>query len=119
MIRALALDVDGTLLTSDAGVSAKTVQALSQFLAAEPGRLLVIASARPPSAVKPIVAALGQGTIAYAVCGEGNMLLEIDDAEWKPIWRYWSEWTEMKGVMAAMEKELSRHGGGVWAVGPL
>ena len=115
-ICALALDVDGTLLNSQGNVSPKTAQALARFLAVDDGRLLVIASARPPASVKSIVAGtLGPAAVAYAVCGEGNTLVDVN-RDWSPMWRFWSQWAEMQTVMHAMDEKLSEYGGGVWAV---
>ncbi|CAN5451095.1 Cof-type HAD-IIB family hydrolase [soil metagenome] len=60
-IKLVAIDLDGTLLTSAKQVSERTVRALRCL--PDSGVKVVIASARPPRSVKPIYRALGLDTL--------------------------------------------------------
>ncbi len=55
-IRLVAIDIDGTLLRSDKGISHHTARTLAAALAA--GVRLILATARPPRSVRPIAQAL-------------------------------------------------------------
>ncbi|WP_432797614.1 Cof-type HAD-IIB family hydrolase [Poriferisphaera sp. WC338] len=60
-IRMIAMDLDGTLLRDDKTLSAENIAAVKR--AVDAGVVVVIASARPPRAVKAIYEALGLDTI--------------------------------------------------------
>jgi Cof subfamily protein (haloacid dehalogenase superfamily) len=64
-VRLLALDVDGTVLTSDHKVAAPTRKVLQ--IAVEHGIVVVLASSRSPAGLRPVLAQLGIDTpmIAY------------------------------------------------------
>lgn len=91
MIRLVALDVDGTLLTSDHRVTARTVVELARVRAR--GVEVVLSTSRPPRALLPILAELGlvqpavfiasQGALtgSYAASGE----LSVLDREPMPV----------------------------------
>ncbi|MBA3280876.1 MAG: HAD family hydrolase [Acidimicrobiia bacterium] len=65
--RAIATDLDGTLLRSDGSVSARTYEAV--HAAEDAGLLVVIATGRPPRWIPPIVEALGDRGLV--VCANG------------------------------------------------
>lgn len=65
--RAIATDLDGTLLRSDQSVSARTRDAV--HAAEDAGLLFVIATGRPPRWISPVVEALGERGLV--VCANG------------------------------------------------
>src|ERR1700694_5224707 len=69
----LALDVDGTLLTSDATLSPRTRAALNQAAAA--GWHIVLVTGRPLPIVLPVVHDVGLGE--YVVAANGATIAEI------------------------------------------
>ncbi|MCB0978511.1 MAG: HAD family hydrolase [Acidimicrobiales bacterium] len=67
MFRAIATDLDGTLLRSDSSVSDRTRNAV--HAAEDSGLLFVVATGRPPRWIAPIVEALGDRGLV--VCANG------------------------------------------------
>lgn len=65
--RAIATDLDGTLLRSDQSVSPRTREAIAQ--AEDMGLLIVIATGRPPRWIAPVVEQLGERGLV--VCANG------------------------------------------------
>ena len=74
MLRAVAVDLDGTLLRSDQTVSGRTAAALAAVVRA--GLRVVIVTARPPRTVDILAAAAG--LTGSAVCSNGAILYDID-----------------------------------------
>jgi Cof subfamily protein (haloacid dehalogenase superfamily) len=72
IVRAIATDLDGTLLRSDGTVSTRSVEALAAAEAA--GILLVIATARPPRSVRRLIEQLGE--LGVAVCANGALVYD-------------------------------------------
>ena len=68
----IASDVDGTLLTPDERVSARTRQAVRAAVAA--GAQFVLATGRPPRWIPPVVDALGFAPMA--VCANGAVIYD-------------------------------------------
>lgn len=68
----IASDVDGTLLTPDERVSARTRQAVRAAVAA--GAQFVLATGRPPRWIPPVVEALGFAPMA--VCANGAVIYD-------------------------------------------
>ena len=66
-IRAIATDLDGTLLRTDKSVSDRTREAI--HAAEDAGLLVVIATGRPPRWIPPVVEALGERGLV--VCANG------------------------------------------------
>jgi Cof subfamily protein (haloacid dehalogenase superfamily) len=73
ILRLVASDLDGTLLRSDGGVSARTRTALTAARAA--GLEVVLASARPPNWLTDIAADLGTGDVA--ICCNGAVVHDL------------------------------------------
>lgn len=73
ILRLVASDLDGTLLRSDGGVSARTRTALAALRAA--GLELVLASARPPHWLAELAADLGAGDVA--ICCNGAVVHDL------------------------------------------
>lgn len=71
--RMIATDLDGTLLDSAGRISPRTREVVGRLRAA--GWLLVLATARPVRAVRPIVAELGHH--AVVVCGNGCLTYDF------------------------------------------
>lgn len=69
--RLIALDVDGTLLTSDHRLTEPTIRAVRSVRAA--GVRVVLVSSRPPGALLPILLALGLGDPAVFVGSQGAL----------------------------------------------
>jgi HAD superfamily hydrolase (TIGR01484 family) len=74
VLRAAAVDLDGTLLRSDKTVSRRTIKILEEVTAA--GVRVVIVTARPPRFVRDVAAEAGIG--GPAVCSNGAIVLELD-----------------------------------------
>ena len=72
-IRAVASDLDGTLLRRDMSVSAFTRSELHRVVAT--GRMLAFVTGRPPRWMPPIIAATGHDGIA--VCANGAVVLDV------------------------------------------
>lgn len=73
--RLIATDLDGTLLRSDMTVSERTRRAL--VAAADAGVRVVMATARPPRTIRPIVDQLGEGGYAgVVVCANGALVYD-------------------------------------------
>lgn len=72
-IRAVACDLDGTLLRSDGTLDPRTRAALGMLPAA--GILLVICTARPARWLRPLVEAIGHGGVA--VCANGAIVWDL------------------------------------------
>ena len=66
--RAIATDLDGTLLRRDSTVSARTRDAVDA--AEEAGLLFVIATGRPPRWIPPVIEQLGERGLV--VCANGG-----------------------------------------------
>ncbi len=79
--RAIATDLDGTLLRSDQTVSGRTRAAIAA--AEESGLLVVIATGRPPRWIAPIVEQLGERGLV--VCANGATV--YDPAEHRIVHR--------------------------------
>ncbi|SRR6266487_810235 len=75
-IRLLVLDVDGTLLTNDYRITAATRAAVQEVAAR--GVQVVLASARSPSGLRPIMAELGISGLAIAYTGALTCRLSPD-----------------------------------------
>jgi hypothetical protein len=75
-IRLLALDVDGTLLTSRREISPATRAAIQSVAAS--GIHVVLASARSPRALRPILAALNVG--GYVIAFSGGLICRLSHA---------------------------------------
>lgn len=71
--RAIATDLDGTLLVEHARVSPRTLAALRE--AERRGVLVVVATARPPRWVRPLVEILGP--LGVAVCANGALVYDV------------------------------------------
>lgn len=71
--RAIATDLDGTLLVDHARVSDRTLAALREAEAR--GVVVVIATARPPRWVRPLVDVLGP--LGVAVCANGAIVYDV------------------------------------------
>jgi hypothetical protein len=71
--RAIATDLDGTLLVDHARVSPRTLAALRE--AEQRGVLVVVATARPPRWVRPLVETLGP--LGVAVCANGAIVYDV------------------------------------------
>jgi Cof subfamily protein (haloacid dehalogenase superfamily) len=76
--RLLALDLDGTLLRSDASLSDRTRRALKAVTAA--GVELVVVTARPPRYVTPLANQLGLEGVA--LCANGAIELDLGTGTW-------------------------------------
>lgn len=72
-IRAVACDLDGTLLRSDGTIDARTHAALAALPAA--GILLVICTARPARWLRPLADAVGHGGVA--ICANGAVVWDL------------------------------------------
>ena len=89
-VRALALDLDGTLLTSSGGVSDATVDALSGFV--HTGGRVVIATGRGRQFAEGLATMLrDRGLYVYAiVCCDGGLVVhDVDGADaacYKVVW---------------------------------
>jgi hydroxymethylpyrimidine pyrophosphatase-like HAD family hydrolase len=76
--RLLALDLDGTLLRSDASLSDRTRRALKAVAGA--GVELVVVTARPPRYVTPLAQQLGLAGVA--LCANGAIELDLGTGTW-------------------------------------
>jgi hydroxymethylpyrimidine pyrophosphatase-like HAD family hydrolase len=76
-IRAIATDLDGTLLRSDKSVSPRTRDAV--HAAEDAGLLVVIATGRPPRWIPPIVEELGERGLV--VCANGASIYDPERHE--------------------------------------
>lgn len=74
-VRAIATDLDGTLLRSDGTVSPRSVESLRAAEAV--GILVVIATARPPRRVVPLIETLG--SCGVAVCANGALVYDTSE----------------------------------------
>lgn len=72
-LRAIATDLDGTILVDHQRVSPRTLAALRA--AEERGVLVVVATARPPRWVAPLVEVLGP--LGIAVCANGALVYDV------------------------------------------
>jgi Cof subfamily protein (haloacid dehalogenase superfamily) len=75
-IRLIALDVDGTLLNSNHEISEGNRRAI--HAAVEAGLRIVLASARSPGALRPLLADLGIS--GYVVAYGGGLVCQLDNA---------------------------------------
>ncbi|QQE12803.1 HAD family phosphatase [Planctomycetota bacterium] len=75
-IKMIATDLDGTLLRDDKTVSDRNINAIKQAI--ESGIIVVIASARPPRAVKSIYQTLGLDTIQINYNGAAHYDIHND-----------------------------------------
>jgi Cof subfamily protein (haloacid dehalogenase superfamily) len=73
-IRAVASDLDGTLLRSDGTLDGRSLQALTAIQDA--GILLVLCTARPARWIEPLAAQIGHGGVA--VCANGAVVWDLD-----------------------------------------
>ncbi len=73
--RAVATDLDGTLLRSDGTLDPRTLRALQR--AEESGALLVLCTARPARWLAPLAAAAGRHGLA--VCANGGVIWSVHD----------------------------------------
>jgi Cof subfamily protein (haloacid dehalogenase superfamily) len=73
LIRLIALDLDGTLLRSDGGVSNRTRAALAKVEAAQ--LTVVFVTARPPRRVRQIADDIGFRGLA--ICGNGAIVYDL------------------------------------------
>jgi Cof subfamily protein (haloacid dehalogenase superfamily) len=80
-VRLLALDIDGTLLTSDHRVTDATRDAIQSV--AESGVHVVLASARGPRALTPIMRQLGIS--GYVIAYTGALICKIDPTSHAPL----------------------------------
>jgi Cof subfamily protein (haloacid dehalogenase superfamily) len=71
-LRAIATDLDGTLLRSDQSVSARTRAAIDA--AEDAGVLLVVATGRPPRWIPPVVEQIGERGLV--VCANGASIYD-------------------------------------------
>jgi hydroxymethylpyrimidine pyrophosphatase-like HAD family hydrolase len=72
-VRAIATDLDGTILVDHQHVSPRTLAALRAAEAS--GVLVVVATARPPRWVAPLVEVLGP--LGVAVCANGALVYDV------------------------------------------
>ena len=75
--RAIATDLDGTLLREDKTISPRTVEAI--HAAEDAGILVVIATGRPPRWIPPIVEQLGERGLV--VCANGASIYDPERHE--------------------------------------
>ncbi len=80
-VRLLALDIDGTLLTSDHRVTDATRNAIRSV--ADSGVCVVLASARGPRALTPIMRQLGIS--GYVIAYTGALICKIDPTSHVPL----------------------------------
>ena len=78
MIRLVAIDVDGTLLTSDHQVTAATAAAVGR--ARRAGLVIVLATGRPPRALRPILDRLGLSDGSVFLASQGALVGSYDTA---------------------------------------
>ena len=105
--RAVATDLDGTLLRSDGTVDERTRRALAAAEAA--GALVVICTARPSRWMRPLAAETGHHGVA--ICANGGVVWDLHtDAA---IEEFPLEPEIARQVVAALEEGLP---GGHWAV---
>jgi Cof subfamily protein (haloacid dehalogenase superfamily) len=74
--RLIAIDLDGTLLDATGRISGRSVQALRA--AGSSGRIVVIATGRPPFMVDDVVASVG-ATITHVVAANGAIITSAHD----------------------------------------
>jgi Cof subfamily protein (haloacid dehalogenase superfamily) len=72
-VRAIATDLDGTIVRSDGEISARTRDALAA--AEEAGLLVVFVTGRPPDVMKPVSDATGHRGVA--VCANGACIYDL------------------------------------------
>ena len=72
-IRAVATDLDGTIVRSDGSVSPRTVAALTA--AEQAGAAIVLVTGRPPRWMRPIAEAVGHRGVA--LCANGAMVYDL------------------------------------------
>eukprot|EP00747_Dinoflagellata_sp_TGD_P167548 gnl/TRDRNA2_/TRDRNA2_192144_c0_seq1.p1 gnl/TRDRNA2_/TRDRNA2_192144_c0~~gnl/TRDRNA2_/TRDRNA2_192144_c0_seq1.p1 ORF type:complete len:317 (-),score=69.63 gnl/TRDRNA2_/TRDRNA2_192144_c0_seq1:65-1015(-) len=84
-LRALALDLDGTLLTSSSALSERTIAALQKFHRS--GGVVVIATGRWREFTVDTAHKLGHGVVTYLVCQDGGLVLKrLDGSDvWKEL----------------------------------
>jgi Cof subfamily protein (haloacid dehalogenase superfamily) len=75
--RLVATDLDGTLVRSDATISARTRDALAAAEAA--GLVVVLVTGRPPRWMPEVAAAIGH--TGLAICANGALLYDLHTAE--------------------------------------
>ena len=95
----VATDLDGTLLRSDATVSARTRAAIVR--AREAGVEVVFATGRPPTLLPDIVAATGLAGVA--ICANGAMLLDLTTMRPRVV----TAFPGAEGLALAAELELA------------
>jgi hydroxymethylpyrimidine pyrophosphatase-like HAD family hydrolase len=106
-VRAIATDLDGTLLRSDGTLDARTLRALQRV--EESGALVVLCTARPARWLAPLAAAAGRHGVA--VCANGGVIFSVHD----------EVVLEHFPIEPAVAREVVRHlrtdmPEGVWAV---
>jgi len=106
-VRALALDLDGTLLRSDGTLDARTTRALAAARAA--GMRPIVCTARPPRWLAGLRGALGHGGVA--ICSNGA--IELDLSDWRALQTRTLAATQARAVVAAVRRTLA---GATWAV---
>lgn len=115
LCRAIALDIDGTLLNSEGELTQRTADALYDFK--QKGGHVIIATGRPRPGASGIVERLHanyRDMVKYVVCGEGASVFQITDAgDWELLQRNWSPSAHVISLMAAMEQQVP--GGLMWA----
>jgi Cof subfamily protein (haloacid dehalogenase superfamily) len=75
--RAVATDLDGTLLRSDGTLDARTLRALQRFEASATHPLVVLCTARPARWLAPLAAAAGRHGVV--VCANGGVIWSVHD----------------------------------------
>jgi Cof subfamily protein (haloacid dehalogenase superfamily) len=105
--RAVACDLDGTLLRSDGTVDARTKEALAAVEAA--GSLVLICTARPARWMRPLAEATGHHGVA--ICANGGIVWDLHaDA---PLEEFPLEPEIARQIVAVLQERLP---GGHWAV---
>lgn len=105
--KAIATDLDGTLLRSDGSLDDRTCRALSAVEAA--GAMFVICTARPARWMRPLAEATGHRGVA--ICANGGVLWDLHT---ESVLEDFPLTPEIAGeVVALLQAELP---GGVWAV---
>jgi Cof subfamily protein (haloacid dehalogenase superfamily) len=105
--KAIATDLDGTLLRSDGSLDDRSRRALTAVEAA--GAMFVICTARPARWMRPLVEATGHRGVA--ICSNGGVLWDLHT---ESVLEDFPLDPEIAGeVVALLQEELP---GGVWAV---
>ena len=77
--RAVATDLDGTLLRSDGTLDARTLRALERIEATPTRTLIVLCTARPARWLAPVAVAAGRHGLA--VCANGGVVWSVHDEQ--------------------------------------